>query len=285
MSQEKLNHVVSGALCSFMAFLSDHEKSNLPTMEAGQMISAFMMSQNIDVANPSIQWQDWCSRIIPTPKEQRHVVKALACMNPKSIPFIHIENKEEIPGVTPVVCFIIQSDPVSEVGVNGCQAQDIIEYSRHLIQSLNNVFPCEENVQTIKCLDGALAWQDARTQVRINTGVEGKMEPVPAVSRKVVPDIKTESEPELSAQDIVSLEEEDNQDDVSQDVNAMYCPRCRAEGKEPVPLKEQGGIGFCEEHGTITEENFFELDNTPSLSDIVSMSTGMAHAELLNAEK
>lgn len=69
--------------------------------------------------------------------------------------------------------FIIQSAPVSEVGVNGCQAEDMLGYTKALFASLHSVFPCEENVQTIICIEQALAFQDERTKKRIERGVEG----------------------------------------------------------------------------------------------------------------
>ena len=51
------------------------------------------------------------------------------------------------------VTFVIQSAPIKEVGVNGCQAVDMLEYTKNLFKSLNDVFFCEENVQTIIAID------------------------------------------------------------------------------------------------------------------------------------
>ena len=108
----------------------------------------------------------------------RHVEKAYEkyCDNqfPK-VPtaFIEIENCEDVKGVTPIVKFTIQSDPISEVGVNGCQAVDMLEYTKCLFESLNDVFPCRENALTITKLDEALHWQTARTRDRFIRSVEG----------------------------------------------------------------------------------------------------------------
>lgn len=111
------------------------------------------------------------------PGELRHVSKALMLMsNPETIKWIDIENPFDEKGVAPIVKFTVQSDPISEVGVNGLQAVDIIEFSKCLIQSLHDVFPCKENEETIKKLEAALMWQEKRTQNRIARNVEGKNE-------------------------------------------------------------------------------------------------------------
>lgn len=88
--------------------------------------------------------------------------------------YIKIDNIEDVKGVPPVVSFTIQSDPVGEVGVNGCQASDMLEYVKCLFQSLNNSYPCRENALTITKIEEALHWQDARTKNRIKRNVEGK---------------------------------------------------------------------------------------------------------------
>lgn len=111
----------------------------------------------------------------------RHVVKAWHKMpvprNEKTKTgkhWIEIENADNTAGVAPVVKFTIQSDPVSEVGVNGCQAVDMLEYVKCLFESLNEAFPCTENDHTINHIWEALVWQKARTNDRIKRGVEGK---------------------------------------------------------------------------------------------------------------
>ena len=58
----------------------------------------------------------------------RHVEKALKKYHEKSYPeaphlFIEIENVEDVKGVAPIVKFTIQSDPISEVGVNMVSTQ------------------------------------------------------------------------------------------------------------------------------------------------------------------
>lgn len=111
----------------------------------------------------------------------RHVQKALIKFNGSineidrpETKYINILNAEDVKGIAPVVSFTIQSDPISEVGVNGCQAVDMLEYVKCLFESLNEVFPCRENALTITKIEEAIHWQDARTKNRIKRNVEGK---------------------------------------------------------------------------------------------------------------
>lgn len=90
--------------------------------------------------------------------------------------FIFIENVEDVKGVSPIVSFQIQSDPISEVGINGVQALDMLKYTKCLFESLNDAFPCRENALTITKIEEAIHWQEARTKNRIHRGVEGKNE-------------------------------------------------------------------------------------------------------------
>ena len=109
----------------------------------------------------------------------RHVSKALEKLkqsNPSQDYRNHItiSNEDDVKGVAPVVSFTIQSDPISEVGVNGVQVTDMLEYIKCLYQSLNDAFPCRENALSITKIEEALHWQDARTKDRTNRRVEGK---------------------------------------------------------------------------------------------------------------
>lgn len=110
----------------------------------------------------------------------RHVEKALVELlndepgNPGiTTEFISIENAEDVKGVAPIVKFTIQSDPIGEVGINGCQALDILKYVKCLFNSLNKVFPCRENSLTITKIEEAIHWQEARTADRLKRKVEG----------------------------------------------------------------------------------------------------------------
>ena len=105
----------------------------------------------------------------------RHVVKAAEKFNDQygHNQFIKIDNPLDVKGVAPIVKFAIQSDPISEVGVNGCQALDMLKYTKCLIESLNESFPCRENALTLTKIEEAIHWQEARTANRIKRGVEG----------------------------------------------------------------------------------------------------------------
>lgn len=111
----------------------------------------------------------------------RHVQKALQKLSanePNNLgvdpKFISILNIEDVKGVAPIVSFTIQSDPISEVGVNGCQALDILKYTKYLFDSLNEAFPCRENALTITKIEEAIHWQEARTRDRLLRQVEGQ---------------------------------------------------------------------------------------------------------------
>lgn len=113
------------------------------------------------------------------PFNMRHVEKALIKLeesNPQKEyrSFINIENAEDVKGVAPIVKFTIQSDPIGEVGINGVQALDMLEYTKCLFQSLNDAFPCRENALTITKIEEAIHWQEARTKDRLNRKVEGQ---------------------------------------------------------------------------------------------------------------
>lgn len=71
------------------------------------------------------------------------------------------------------VSFTIQSGPINEVGVNGCDATDIIKYAIGLYRSFNKSTPCRENSLTMTKLEEALHWQNARTADREARKVEG----------------------------------------------------------------------------------------------------------------
>lgn len=114
-------------------------------------------------------------------QNERHVTKALNKYKAQEFPnweepFIELQNIEDIKGIAPKVIFTIQSDPISEVGVNGVQALDILKYTKYLFESLNEAFPCRENSLTITKIEEAIHWQDARTKDRQKRNVEGKNE-------------------------------------------------------------------------------------------------------------
>jgi hypothetical protein len=88
--------------------------------------------------------------------------------------FIKIENKEDVKGVAPIVSFTIQSDPIGEVGINGCQALDMLKYVHCLFDSLNKAFPSSYNETSLAHIENAIQAQNLRTADRIARNVEGQ---------------------------------------------------------------------------------------------------------------
>jgi len=69
--------------------------------------------------------------------------------------------------------FTIQNGPIKEVGKNGCQVEDVIAVAKHIIEQLNEKFPCRENSMIITKLDEAVMWSKKRTLDRQNRSFEG----------------------------------------------------------------------------------------------------------------
>jgi len=67
----------------------------------------------------------------------------------------------------------IQLNPIKEVGVNGCQIDDVIVFVREFISGLNREFPCRENSIAITKLEEAEMWLKRRKEDREKRGVEG----------------------------------------------------------------------------------------------------------------
>jgi len=72
------------------------------------------------------------------------------------------------------IAFTIQSGPVKEVGVNGCQVDWLLIIVRHLIGKFNKEFPCRENSVALTKIDEALMWLDKRTKDREKRNAEGR---------------------------------------------------------------------------------------------------------------
>ena len=98
-----------------------------------------------------------------------HLKYAKQSLDRKLQKFIEVRKE----GVAPTVKFTVQSAPVSEVGINGIQASDIIEFCWHLIFSLDNSHPCMEHKVTLSLLSQAHNMQVARTYYIIDRDVEG----------------------------------------------------------------------------------------------------------------
>jgi len=75
------------------------------------------------------------------------------------------------------VVFVGQRGPIKDVGVNGCQIDDVVTFALGTLQTLNKKFPCRENSLAITKLEEALHWLDARKQDREERKVEGRDQP------------------------------------------------------------------------------------------------------------
>jgi len=67
----------------------------------------------------------------------------------------------------------LQKNPIKEVGVNGCQIDEVILFAKDFIEALNGNYPCRENSLAITKLDEALMWLEKRKKDREKRGVEG----------------------------------------------------------------------------------------------------------------
>jgi hypothetical protein len=73
----------------------------------------------------------------------------------------------------PFIQIQMQDGPVGEVGVNGCQIDDVVKWCVSVLQQLNANFPCRENSLVITKLEEAGHWLEHRTKDRKGRGVEG----------------------------------------------------------------------------------------------------------------
>lgn len=71
------------------------------------------------------------------------------------------------------VTFNGQRGPIKEVGVNGCQVDDVIKFARLTIEVFNKKFPCRENSIAITKLQEAELWLMQRRLDQEERGVEG----------------------------------------------------------------------------------------------------------------
>lgn len=71
------------------------------------------------------------------------------------------------------ISFTIQSAPIKEVGVNGCQVDTLIYAAMMILEGLNAKFSCDENEMAIKHLNAAIKALELRKVSREARGVEG----------------------------------------------------------------------------------------------------------------
>jgi hypothetical protein len=86
-------------------------------------------------------------------------------------PYIQENNWPQIHGEPSSVTFTIQSGPINEFGINGCQIDDVIRWTRDKIQEFNKNYPCRENSLVVTKLDEALLWRlGAKKRARVENG-------------------------------------------------------------------------------------------------------------------
>ena len=72
-----------------------------------------------------------------------------------------------------MVTFQVQDGPIKQVGVNGCQIDDVIQWVRDFIEKAESRVPHIQNRGALKGLKNALYCLNLRTRDRIIRGVEG----------------------------------------------------------------------------------------------------------------
>lgn len=71
-----------------------------------------------------------------------------------------------------------QNGPIGEVGVNGCQNEDLLKIVINRLEDFQEgPLSCGENGIALMYLRSALGWLEARTADRKKRGIEGKLEP------------------------------------------------------------------------------------------------------------
>lgn len=83
------------------------------------------------------------------------------------------ESSNIVNGCPEKVEFTIQNGPIKEVGVNGCQIDDVVRWARDKVQGFQDAFPCVENENAIDFLNSALDEFNARRLSREKRNVEG----------------------------------------------------------------------------------------------------------------
>jgi hypothetical protein len=67
----------------------------------------------------------------------------------------------------------LQSKPISEVGENGCQIDDVIFLCKEILKSFNDKVPSRQTSIAITKIEEAVMWLENRTKERQKRNVEG----------------------------------------------------------------------------------------------------------------
>lgn len=87
--------------------------------------------------------------------------------------YVEEQGWPQVHGETSTVKFTIQSGPIKEFGVNGCQIDDVIAWAKEKLEGFQQAFPCRENAIVLTKLDEALLWLMKRKLDREKRQVEG----------------------------------------------------------------------------------------------------------------
>jgi hypothetical protein len=87
--------------------------------------------------------------------------------------FIQESGWPQVHGEVSTVTFQVQSGPIKEFGVNGCQIDDVLAWAKSKIEDFNAAYPCRENSMIITKLNEALLWSAKRKMDREKRAVEG----------------------------------------------------------------------------------------------------------------
>ena len=87
--------------------------------------------------------------------------------------YVEEQGWPQVHGETSTVKFTIQSGPIKEFGVNGCQIDDVIAWAKEKIEGFQQAFPCRENAIVLTKLDESILWLMKRKLDREKRQVEG----------------------------------------------------------------------------------------------------------------
>lgn len=73
----------------------------------------------------------------------------------------------------PYIKIRLQDGPIRECGVNGCQIDDVLQWTLDVLRQFNASHPCRENSLVITKLEEAQHWLNHRTRDRTARDVEG----------------------------------------------------------------------------------------------------------------
>jgi len=91
----------------------------------------------------------------------------------RAFPFHNTDSDAFIRVDADSVTFRLQKGPIREVGVNGCQIDDMVKFIIDTVAGFNAKFSCRENQLAIEKLTEAWLWFAARKLDREARSVEG----------------------------------------------------------------------------------------------------------------